>query len=164
MREFLPVTLTLLACYAADALIKRGARFIWDTVLYHLVISKQARVPTKDSFIARRIAGPGMANDYFYQVAVLRNATIHCKYFVVMLYLQVKKKGFILSMRRTANWHVSLYLYHIQAKTEQVLAAVEAYLELLELKAWEEQLKTLVEEPKLQYRQDLALRFINMAR
>ena len=79
MREFLPVTLTLLACYAADALIKRGARFIWDTVLYHLVISKQARVPTKDSFIARRIAGPGMANDYFYQVAVLRNATIHCK-------------------------------------------------------------------------------------
>ena len=45
-----------------------------------------------------------------------------------------------------------------------MLAAVEAYLELLELKAWEEQLKTLVEEPKLQYRQDLALRFINMAR
>jgi hypothetical protein len=32
------------------------------------VIKKRARVPAGDSFVVRRIAGPGLASNYFYQV------------------------------------------------------------------------------------------------
>ena len=58
----------ILCLCGTDALIKRFARGLWDHLMYQLVISKQARIPIKDSFIARRIAGPGLASEYFYQV------------------------------------------------------------------------------------------------
>ena len=35
---------------------------------FQLIIKKRARVPAGDSFVARRIAGPGLASNYFYQV------------------------------------------------------------------------------------------------
>ncbi|CAH1793364.1 unnamed protein product [Owenia fusiformis] len=48
--------------------LRRGCRAFWDTIMFHLVIKKRARVPASDSFIARRIAGPGLASNYFYQI------------------------------------------------------------------------------------------------
>ena len=33
-----------------------------------LLVSKRARVPLGDGFLARRIAGPGLAGAYFYQI------------------------------------------------------------------------------------------------
>jgi len=53
---------------AGIALSRKALRQIWDTVMYHLLIRKRARVPLSDSFIARRISGPGMASTYFYQI------------------------------------------------------------------------------------------------
>ena len=41
---------------------------MWDTFMFHAVIKKRGRVPAQDGFIARRIAGPGLASNYFYQV------------------------------------------------------------------------------------------------
>ena len=36
--------------------------------MYHAVIKSRARVPANNSFVARRIAGPGLASNYFLQV------------------------------------------------------------------------------------------------
>ena len=36
--------------------------------LLQLLVSKRARVPLGDGFLARRISGPGLAGAYFYQI------------------------------------------------------------------------------------------------
>lgn len=40
----------------------------WDSILFHAIIKKRGRVPASDSFVVRRIAGPGLASDYFFQI------------------------------------------------------------------------------------------------
>lgn len=45
-----------------------GVRHAWDAAMFNLVIRKRARVPAGDSFIVRRVAGPGLASDFFYQI------------------------------------------------------------------------------------------------
>ena len=49
---------------------------MWDTFMFHAVIKKRGRVPAQDGFIARRIAGPGLASNYFYQVRQQK----HCNF------------------------------------------------------------------------------------
>lgn len=43
-------------------------RLFWDSSLFHLVIKKRGRVPAGDSFVVKRIAGPGLASDYHFQI------------------------------------------------------------------------------------------------
>ena len=43
-------------------------RRIYDTFMYYGVLRSRARVPARDTFLARRISGPGLSNAYFYQV------------------------------------------------------------------------------------------------
>ena len=50
-------------------LMRRSCRGLWDTFMYQAVIKSRARVPARDSFVARRIAGPGLASNYFLQVS-----------------------------------------------------------------------------------------------
>lgn len=47
---------------------RKGIRDAWDAVIFQLVIKIHGRVPLTDTFLARRIAGPGMASDYYYQI------------------------------------------------------------------------------------------------
>ncbi len=42
---------------------------MYDTITYQLIVKRFARIPAHDSFLARRIAGPGLAAAYFYQVS-----------------------------------------------------------------------------------------------
>ena len=56
------------AVIIAWALARKSLRQAWDTVMYELVIRKRARVPAGDSVIAKRIGGPGMASNFFYQI------------------------------------------------------------------------------------------------
>ncbi|KAH3866809.1 hypothetical protein DPMN_029932, partial [Dreissena polymorpha] len=48
--------------------LRRGLRGLWDTAMYNIVIKSRARVPASDGFVARRIAGPGLASNYFFQI------------------------------------------------------------------------------------------------
>ncbi|KAI0224495.1 hypothetical protein LSAT2_024502 [Lamellibrachia satsuma] len=48
--------------------VRRGLRAVWDTFMFHAIIKSRGHVPAHDSFIARRITGPGLASNYFYQV------------------------------------------------------------------------------------------------
>ncbi|CAF3538364.1 unnamed protein product [Adineta steineri] len=61
-----PIASLLLVIYA---LLHRCTRGMYDTVIYQLVVKRFARIPAHDSFHARRIAGPGLASEYFYQVS-----------------------------------------------------------------------------------------------
>ncbi len=47
-----------------DALLHRCTRG-----MYHLVVKRFARIPAHNGFLARRVAGPGLAAEYFYQVS-----------------------------------------------------------------------------------------------
>ncbi|XP_071579554.1 uncharacterized protein [Temnothorax nylanderi] len=50
------------------AVIRYWVRVFWDTVMFHLVIKNRGRIPASDSFVVKRIAGPGLASDYYYQI------------------------------------------------------------------------------------------------
>lgn len=43
-------------------------RLFWDSITFHLFIKKCGRVPASDSFAVKRIAGPGLALDYYFLV------------------------------------------------------------------------------------------------
>ena len=52
----------------ALALVRKGIRDAWDTVMFQLVIKIHGRVPLQNNFLAKKISGPGMAKSYYYQI------------------------------------------------------------------------------------------------
>jgi hypothetical protein len=50
------------------SVLRKCLRDGWDVVIFQLLIRKQARMPMNDTFLAKRIAGPGMASTYYYQI------------------------------------------------------------------------------------------------
>ncbi|XP_001359353.2 uncharacterized protein [Drosophila pseudoobscura] len=46
--------------------IRYTLRLVWDSLTYHLFIKKCGRVPASDSIAVKRIAGPGLALDYYF--------------------------------------------------------------------------------------------------
>jgi len=48
--------------------VRRGLRSVWDAFVFHALIKKRGLVPSRDGFTVRRIAGPGLASSYFFQV------------------------------------------------------------------------------------------------
>lgn len=42
---------------------------MWDALIFHAIIKKRGRVPASDSFVVKRIAGPGLASDYYFQIS-----------------------------------------------------------------------------------------------
>ncbi|UJR35359.1 hypothetical protein I4U23_028116 [Adineta vaga] len=61
-----PIVALILVLFA---LLHRCTRGMYDRIIYHLVVKRFARVPAHNGFLARRIAGPGLAAEYFYQVS-----------------------------------------------------------------------------------------------
>jgi len=61
----------LLCLYVIDVVVggvRRGLRSVWDAFVFHAVIKKRGLIPSRDGFTVRRIAGPGLASSYFFQV------------------------------------------------------------------------------------------------
>eukprot|EP01012_Entosiphon_sulcatum_P009931 TRINITY_DN15721_c0_g1_i1.p1 TRINITY_DN15721_c0_g1~~TRINITY_DN15721_c0_g1_i1.p1 ORF type:complete len:1018 (+),score=174.45 TRINITY_DN15721_c0_g1_i1:426-3479(+) len=54
----------------AFATLRAALWHLWDFVTFHMVLRPRARVPASDSFLARRIAGPGVSSTYYYQITV----------------------------------------------------------------------------------------------
>ena len=44
-------------------------RLLWDTTVFHMLIKKRGRIPASDSFVVKRVAGPGLASDYYFQIS-----------------------------------------------------------------------------------------------
>ena len=73
---------------------RRSCRGLWDTFMYQAVIKSRARVPARDSFVARRISGPGLASNYFLQVIInafiLKSVKMHMFVQIFVLFRFVK--------------------------------------------------------------------------
>lgn len=48
--------------------VRYSLRLLWDSLTFHLFIKKCGRIPASDSLAVRRIAGPGLALDYYFIV------------------------------------------------------------------------------------------------
>ena len=71
-------------------ILRRGARGLWDSVMFHTVIKSRGRIPANDGFIARRVAGPGLASNYFFQVGIISSVVIKQVYsFRLHIYLWI---------------------------------------------------------------------------
>ncbi|KAG5443508.1 hypothetical protein CSKR_101068 [Clonorchis sinensis] len=49
------------------AFVRCITRSIWDALVFHLVLRRLARVPAREDFMVKRIAGPGTAANHFYR-------------------------------------------------------------------------------------------------
>ncbi|KAF6779344.1 hypothetical protein AHF37_01211 [Paragonimus kellicotti] len=49
------------------AFVRYIMRSIWDARVFHLVLRRLARIPAREDFMVKRIAGPGTAANHFYQ-------------------------------------------------------------------------------------------------
>ena len=56
----------LLGCILS--VLRKGLRDAYDSVIFQLLIKPLGRMPVVDSFAAKRVAGPGMASNYYYQI------------------------------------------------------------------------------------------------
>jgi len=65
---------TLITCLTGVVVgvLRRGLRSVWDAFVFHAVIKKRGLIPSRDGFTVRRIAGPGLASSYFFQVSCRR--------------------------------------------------------------------------------------------
>ncbi|XP_064104875.1 uncharacterized protein LOC135214466 isoform X2 [Macrobrachium nipponense] len=61
-----PVVATIVLLYGV---VRRGLRHIWDAFMFHAVIKKRGRIPASDSFLVKRIAGPGLHSNFYYQIS-----------------------------------------------------------------------------------------------
>lgn len=55
-------------CILSVGVCRYGLRLIWDSLVFHLLIKKRGRIPASDSLVVKRIAGPGLASNYYYQI------------------------------------------------------------------------------------------------
>ncbi|XP_059610904.1 uncharacterized protein LOC132257878 isoform X1 [Phlebotomus argentipes] len=60
-----PLTSVAVLCVG---LTRYWLRLLWDSMTFHLFIKKCGRVPASDSLAVRRIAGPGLALDYYFVI------------------------------------------------------------------------------------------------
>ena len=60
-----PLGALFVSAYASARLALREG---YDAVTFATVLKRAARVPAAESFLAKRVAGPGMASKYFYQI------------------------------------------------------------------------------------------------
>ncbi|KAL1494204.1 hypothetical protein ABEB36_009836 [Hypothenemus hampei] len=44
-------------------------RLFWDAAVFHFLIKKRGRIPASDSFAVKRVAGPGLTSDYYFQIS-----------------------------------------------------------------------------------------------
>ncbi|KAK9508814.1 hypothetical protein O3M35_006279 [Rhynocoris fuscipes] len=72
-----PVAAILIACAVCPILsviiitfgvLRYVLRLAWDSLVFQIIIKKRGRIPASDSVIVRRIEGPGLNNNYFYQI------------------------------------------------------------------------------------------------
>ena len=51
------------------AILKYLLLRIWDFLIFFLVIKRKAKIPISNTFVAKRISGPGLNREYFFQIS-----------------------------------------------------------------------------------------------
>lgn len=60
-----PIAAVVVFCFG---ITRYWLRLCWDSSTYNLFIKKCGRIPSMDSFAVRRVAGPGLALDYYFSI------------------------------------------------------------------------------------------------
>jgi hypothetical protein len=60
------LVLAIILCVWAH--LSNGLRYLYDSVIYGIVLRYRARVPSRDGFLVKRIQGPGLSSNYYYLV------------------------------------------------------------------------------------------------
>lgn len=102
------------------AMIRCCCRLIWDVAMFHFLIKRRGRVPSSDSWLVKRIAGPGLSNEHFFQVAIVLHVWFDS--WIWMLYfdsifnfsLQLLQKFYLLFFLFTFAYCLVWQLYHIK--------------------------------------------------
>ncbi|XP_017770930.1 PREDICTED: uncharacterized protein LOC108558515 isoform X2 [Nicrophorus vespilloides] len=74
VQPILALLVAFIVCPIISLIILTGGitrywlRLLWDTAIFHAIIKKRGRIPASDSFVVKRIAGPGLASDYYFQI------------------------------------------------------------------------------------------------
>lgn len=55
-------------CVFCVGVTRYWIRLLWDSITFHLFIKKCGRIPSNDSCAVRRVAGPGLALDYYFSI------------------------------------------------------------------------------------------------
>ncbi|XP_042900994.1 uncharacterized protein [Parasteatoda tepidariorum] len=50
------------------SLLRFCCRVVWDIAMFHILIKRRGRVPSSNSWLVKRIAGPGLSNEHFFQI------------------------------------------------------------------------------------------------
>ena len=83
------------ACLKKVAITRWCSRKSYDGCIYFIVLKWRARVPSHDTFVARRTAGPGLASTYFYQISVeqaLAALDVHLEHTLITSYMAYIEK------------------------------------------------------------------------
>lgn len=51
-----------------EKILDCSLRYGYDYFIYHFILKKYAKIPSKDDFLIKRISGPGLGSEYFYLV------------------------------------------------------------------------------------------------
>lgn len=113
------------------AIVRKIRRAVSDGIFFHTIIRCNAKVPSNDTFIARRVAGPGLASDYFYQVFKTINPLNMWIFIKVLLII----------------WN--------KINPEQALAALETQIEINLLNTYQTYIEKIIKEPTRLYKWDL---------
>lgn len=74
IQPILAICVAVIVCPLVSLIILAGGvtrywfRLLWDAAIFHGLIKKRGRIPASDSFVVKRIAGPGLASDYYFQI------------------------------------------------------------------------------------------------
>lgn len=55
-------------CYFLVAVSRYWLRLFYDSLIFHTIIKKYGRIPTSDGFLAKRIVGPGLKDNYYFKI------------------------------------------------------------------------------------------------
>jgi hypothetical protein len=112
------------------ASVRAGIRSFYDWVMYYLVVKPRGRIPTHDTFLARRVLGPGLSSGYYYQV---RTADVLS---ALRLQLELDELGIYQNnMQKRINRPFNRYSAFIQQVLGPFLSSVSPRHDFLSAKA-----------------------------
>ncbi|XP_054716194.1 uncharacterized protein LOC129225725 [Uloborus diversus] len=74
LQPFLAVVVAFIICPITSlvvflfSILRCSSRILWDISIFHLIVKRRGRVPSSDSWLVKRISGPGLSNEHFFQI------------------------------------------------------------------------------------------------
>jgi len=92
-------------CIFSWTLFSNSMRYVYDSVMYHLILRHKAKIPIDDGFLVKRVSGPGLSSNYFYLV----------DYNIALMMLQyqletLEMDAYVRQTKKKINWRLDSLL------------------------------------------------------